>query len=383
MINVAIVGVGNISVWHTEAYLAFPERCRIVALCDISPEKCNERKAKYSIDGAQIFESHTVMLETMKGKIDVVSICTPPYCHANVAVDCLNAGVNVVTEKPMAASLKECDVMLAAEQSSGKTLACIAQNRFRDEIAALKKVLDSGLIGKVVHAQIDSLWWRGLHYYDLWWRGTWEKEGGGCTLNHAVHHIDMLIWMMGMPEAVTAVLTNASHTNAEVEDLSVAVLQYPAGTLATVTSSVVHHGQEQKLIFQGEKARISAPWNVYASIAAPNGFPKEERDTALENKLNEFVAAIPRLPYTVHKGELENVLTALEQGKKPDITGIDGRNTLELITAIYKAGTTHTTVKLPITKDDPFYTVEGIMGAVPHFYEKTASVKDFAGPIST
>jgi predicted dehydrogenase len=87
----------------------------------------------------------------------------------------------------------------------------VAQNRFRDPIHHLKKVLDTGLIGKVVHAQIDSLWNRGHSYYDLWWRGTWEKEGGGCTLNHAVHHIDMLGWMLGAPEQVSAMISNANH----------------------------------------------------------------------------------------------------------------------------------------------------------------------------
>jgi predicted dehydrogenase len=294
----------------------------------------------------------------------------------------------VVVEKPMAASLEECDAMLAAEKQSGKVLACIAQNRFRDPIAGLKKVLDSGMIGKVLHAQVDSFWWRGLHYYDLWWRGKWETEGGGCTLNHAVHHIDMLIWMMGMPEKVTAVISNAAHNNAEVEDISVAVLQYAEskiaakGALAQITSSVIHHGEEQQLIFQGEKARVSAPWKVCAHIAGPNAFPQKDNDAALEKKLTDFIGAIPPLEYTVHTGELENILTALEKGSRPAIDGHDGRNTVELITAIYKAGATMSTVQLPLSKDDPFYTVKGILAAVPHFYEKSASVKDFSGDIT-
>jgi predicted dehydrogenase len=383
MIRVAIVGVGGISRLHTDAYLSFPERCKIVALCDIVPEKCVERKEKCHIEGAQIFDSHTAMLEAMKGRIDLVDVCTPPFCHAEIAINSLNAGCNVVVEKPMAASLEECDAMLAAEKASGKMLACIAQNRFQNPILALKKVLDAGLIGRVLHAQVDSFWWRGLHYYDLWWRGKWETEGGGCTLNHAVHHIDMLIWMMGLPDKVTAVISNAAHNNAEVEDVSVAVLQYPNGTLAQITSSVIHHGEEQQLIFQGEKARVSAPWKVCASVAGTNAFPLKEHDEALEKKLNDFVEAIPPLPYTVHQGELENILTAVEKGVRPAIGGQDGRNTVELITAIYQSGATESTVKLPLRKADPFYTVKGILAAVPHFYEKTASVKDFSGTITT
>ncbi|MDR3284079.1 MAG: Gfo/Idh/MocA family oxidoreductase [Treponema sp.] len=383
MIRVAIVGTGNISHLHTEAYAGFPERCRIVALCDIVPAKAEEQKAKFALEGARVFDNHTAMLEAMKGQIDVVSVCTPPYCHAQIAIDCLEAGCSVIVEKPMAASLEECDAMLAAEKASGKTLACIAQNRFRDPIAAVKKALDSGMIGRVLHAQVDSFWWRGLHYYDLWWRGKWETEGGGCTLNHAVHHIDMLIWMMGMPEKVTAVISNAAHHNAEVEDVSVAVLQYPKGALAQITSSVIHHGEEQQLIFQGEKARISAPWKVCANVAGQNAFPLKEHDEALEKRLTDFVEAIPPLRYTVHTGEIENVLAALETGGRPAITGWDGRNTVELITAIYKSGTTESTVKLPLKKDDSFYTVKGILANVPRFYEKSASVTDFSGEITT
>ncbi|MDR0374837.1 MAG: Gfo/Idh/MocA family oxidoreductase [Treponema sp.] len=395
MINVAIIGSGSISRMHIEGYLAFPERCDIVALCDIEYENCVKTKEKFALkDEVRLFSSHTDMLEKMRGGIEVVSICTPPYTHAALTIDCLDAGINVVCEKPMAASLEECDAMLEAEKKSGKMLCCVAQNRFRDTILSLKKVVRSGRIGKTLHAQVDSFWWRGLHYYDLWWRGAWETEGGGCTLNHAVHHIDMLIWMLGMPEKVTAVISNVAHTNAEVEDISVATLQYgesevcAKGALAQITSSVIHHGEEQQLIFQTEKARVSAPWKVTANLAAPNAFPMREHDEALERELTEFVESQEPLKYTNHTGEIDDVLTALEKRRKgadtqPLTTSEDGRNTLELITAIYKAGATGVCVKLPIAKDDPFYTVKGIMASVPHFYEKTAVARGFPGEITT
>ncbi|MDR0641701.1 MAG: Gfo/Idh/MocA family oxidoreductase, partial [Treponema sp.] len=385
LINVAIVGTGNISRLHIEGYLIFPRRCRITAFCDIVPEKCHGYKEKYALPAVAVYDSVDAMLQAHREggvSIDLVSVCTPPFCHAEIAIKCLRAGLHVLVEKPMAASLEECDSMLAAEKESGKILAAVAQNRFRDPIASLKKALDSGLAGRILHAQVDSFWWRGFHYYDLWWRGKWETEGGGCTLNHAVHHIDMLIWMMGLPEKVTAVISNAAHSNAEVEDLSVAVLQYPGGALAQITSSVIHHGEEQQLIFQCERARLSAPWKVHASLAGPNAFPLAEHDAALEQELNNFAAAQKPLAYSVHTGEIEQLLGALETGGRPAISGRDGRNTIELITAIYKAGAGGMTVKLPIEKDDPFYTVRGIMAAVPRFYEKTASVEAFQGEIS-
>jgi len=384
MISVAIIGTGNISQQHINGYLAFPGRCKITHLVDIFPEKAEKKNTDYNL-GAKVSASHKEILNA--SDVDIVSICTPPFCHAEIAIDFLNAGKNVLVEKPMAASLEECDAMIAAAEKSGKVFSVVAQNRFRDEISGLKKVLDSQLIGKVVHAQIESLWWRGHSYYDLWWRGTWEKEGGGCTLNHAVHHIDMLCWMLGLPKKVSAVISNASHDNAEVEDVSVAVLQYDGGlcakgALAQVTSSVIHHGEEQQLIFQGEKARVSAPWKVAANVAQPNGFPADEDNTALIDQLNGFVQSLPKLAHTFHAGQIDNVLSAIETGTKPLILGEDGKQTIELITAIYKAGTEQRAIDLPIKKGDPFYTVKGIMESVPRFYEKTVSVDDQGGSIT-
>ena len=377
MIRIAVVGTGGISHAHIKAYLQFPDRCRIAALVDIVPGKAQRVKEQYGLD-ADVFLDHRDILDR---DIDLVDVCTPPYVHAEISVNALRSGKNVVCEKPMAASLEECDRMLRARDESGKKLSIIAQNRFRKPIRDLKALLDSGIAGNVRHAQIDSFWFRGHSYYDLWWRGTWEKEGGGCTLNHAVHHIDMLGWMMGLPRRVTSVLANTAHDNAEVEDLSISVLEYP-GALATVTASVVHHGEEQRLTFQCEKAKIAAPFEVCASLTGPNGFTNGKRDEELEKQVKDFTNALPPIPWEMHVGQLENVLTALETGGDVAITGEDGRRTIELITAIYKSGSTRQCAELPLKPDDPFYTVAGIRASVPHFHEKTASVQDLDGEIS-
>ncbi|MBP3540664.1 MAG: Gfo/Idh/MocA family oxidoreductase [Clostridia bacterium] len=376
MIRIAIVGTGNISHAHVKAYLQFPERCKIVALVDIVPEKAQRMKEQYQLD-ADVYDDHQKILP--RQDIDLVDVCTPPFVHASISINSLRSGKNVVCEKPMAASLEECDAMLRARDESGKKLSIIAQNRFRQPIANLKALLDSGIAGPVRSVQVDSFWWRGHSYYDLWWRGTWEKEGGGCTLNHAVHHIDMLAWMMGLPQKVTSVLANVAHDNAEVEDLSASILQYP-GALAQLTASVVHHGEEQQLVFQCEKAKIAAPFNCYASTPQPNGFPV--RNEALEKEIADYADSLPKVTYEVHTGQLENVLSAIENDLAPAIGGEDGRRTIELITGIFKSGALGQTIDLPLKKDDPFYTVQGIMDNVPHFYEKTTSASDLDGVIS-
>jgi predicted dehydrogenase len=389
MIKAAIIGTGSISRMHLEGYSRFSDRCKITGLVDIKPENAENRKKEFPfLADARVYSSWKDFLDNESG-VDLVDICTPPFCHGEIAIGCLNAGKNVIVEKPMAASLAECDAMIAAAEKSGKLLSVIAQNRFRDEVYNLKKTIDTGKIGKILHVQVDSFWWRGHSYYDLWWRGIWEKEGGGCTLNHAVNHIDMLGWMMGLPDELSAIISNASHDNAEVEDISVAVMRYKGGgniargALAQVTSSVIHHGEEQQLIFQGEKARISFPWRVKAHLAQPNGFPMSEQNEELIKDLDTFYHALPGLPYTGHTAQIDNVLFALETNGKPFIGGTDGRLTIELITAIYKAGIEGRMVSLPLQRDDPFYTTEGILKRAPRFYQKTVSAEDLAGEIRT
>ena len=378
MLRVAIVGTGGIAHEHMKSYLALKDRCHVAALVDIIPGKARRFMEEFGLS-CDTYEDHLDILP--RQDIDLVDVCTPPFVHAQISINALRSGKNVVCEKPMAASLEECDAMLRARDESGKLLSVIAQNRFRKPIRDLKALLDSGIAGKVRHAQIDSFWWRAHCYYDLWWRGTWEKEGGGCTLNHAVHHIDMLGWMMGLPDRITSVMANTGHDNAEVEDLSVSVMEYP-GALATVTASVVHHGEDQKLVFQCEKARIAAPYDVFASVPQPNGFPLKAPDEEFKKQADEYLSSLPPLRYEHHTGQLDNVLTAIEKGVKPAITGEDGRRTIELITAIYKAGSTHMPVDFPLKPDNPFYTVEGIRKSVPHFYEKTVSVMEQAGTMT-
>jgi len=377
MKKVAIIGTGNISSLHIKGLLKFPERAQIVALVDIYPEKAEAKKEEYNLTEAQVFASHEEMIASGI-KIDLVHNCTPPYVHAPISIDCMNAGMNVVVEKPMATCLQECDEMIEVAKKNNVVLSAIAQNRFQDPVNKLKQLSDSGIAGKIRVAHVDSFWWRGHNYYDLWWRGLWEKEGGGPTLNHAVHHIDMLNWIQGdLPKEVTAVLANVMHDNSEVEDLSFGILQYDDGSVAQVTSSVVHHGEQQGITLQCENAKIASPFDVQAETAQGNGFPATNHE--LIKEITGKYEAMADLAYLGHAGQVDDILTALEAGGQPSITGPDGRKTVELISAIYKSGCEKKTVSLPLAKEDPFYTFEGILENAVRFYKKTGFVENFTG----
>ena len=373
MIRVAIIGTGGISDSHIQGYLEFPDQCQIVAMCDIYPDKATRKAEKYGLN-AKIYDAHRSLLND--GGFDLASVCTPPYVHAEIAINVLNAGKNVLVEKPMATSLKECDQMLQAEQKSGKLLSIVAQNRFKTPNWNLKQMVDSGVIGKIVHAQVDSFWWRGHNYYDLWWRGTWEKEGGGCTLNHAVHQVDLFQWIVGVPNELQAILANVGHDNSEVEDFSTTVLKYANGSIGQINASLVHHGEPQQFVIQGERATIAAPWKVLASTDKGNGFPEPNPELVAE--IQAMHSQLPELKYEGHTGQIANVLATLEGKENLQIDGYAGKRTIELITAIYYSGTYDTKVKLPLAPDNLFYTTEGILANAPRFHKKTKSVENFA-----
>ncbi len=372
MTGIAVIGTGAIAAVHIEAYLSFPDRCRVLALCDLYPGKARALNEKYNL-GAAVYGDYREALK--RPDIGLVSVCLPPSAHRDAAVAALEAGKHAVVEKPMAASLHECDEMIRAAEKSGRLLSVVAQNRFKAPAMKVKRIIAGGAAGRVLHAAANSLWWRGQSYYDLWWRGTWSGEGGGCTLNHAVHQIDLLRWTIGMPEEVVAVISNANHFNSETEDLSAAVLRYPGGCLAQITASLVSHGEEQELVFQTERARISVPWMVRASRPRENGFPEPDPET--ERELQAFYDAAPGPEREGHPGQLGNVLAAV-LGREPLLVdGREGRATLELIIGIYKSAAERRPVRFPLTQDDPFYRKETMQTAMPRFHEKTKSVDNF------
>jgi len=379
MLDVAVIGTGGIARAHLRGYLEFPDQCRVTALVDVEPTRAVVLAEEFGLDGAQVLSSHAALAG---GGVDLVSVCTPPSTHAPIAIDLLRAGMNVLVEKPMAPSVAECDAIIAAARESGRLLSVVAQNRFRDDLSTLKEAIDSGLLGPVTHLAVDSSWWRGLPYYDLAWRGTWESEGGGPTLNHAIHHIDLMLWLLGSaPQAVAAMMTNAAHENSEVEDLSVAVLRYERA-LARLTSSVVHHGEQQSIVVQGRDAAVGQPWAVHAEHSGSNGFPAPDGDAGLVERLDELAAAHVPLEHTGHTGQIADVLDAVATGRRPVVTGDDGRLTVEVVTAIYQAAIEERTVALPLPLDDAYYTGEGLVENAPRFFPKARSVAALDGAIT-
>jgi len=365
-----IVGAGAIAPAHIEGFLQFPERAEIRVIANPTVSRARKLVEKYRLNAVA-----TASFEEELSSVDVLSICSPPSSHREIAVRALDEGKHVLLEKPMAMSLEECDAIMEAAERGGGKLSIVAQSRFISSIYNAMKIVRSGAYGKLLFAQINSFWWRGQNYYDLYWRGVWENEGGGCTLNHGVHHIDLLLWAKGLPKTVHTLMGNVQHENSEEEDLSMSSLLYSDGTMAQINTSLIHHGEEQILDFQTERAGISLPFAVHANVARSNGFPSEEIETVRE--IQEEYEKLPLLPYEQHTGQINDFLHSIETGESPLIDGTEGRRTIELITAMYKSAFTGGRVDLPLAKDDPHYIFTGRIAEAVRFNTKKRSVDSF------
>lgn len=373
MLRVMIIGCGGIAPKHINGFLSTTEDAVITHLIDPLAARAQSLINEYHLDQAIASSDYKSYLDD----VDVVSICTPPGTHCEIAVSALEHGCHVLLEKPMAPSLEECDKIMDAAKKSGKLCSVVVQSRFISERRNVIEIVKSGAYGKNRYTRVNSVWHRGESYYHLGWRGRWLEEGGGCTLNHSIHHIDLLLYAKGMPASIRSFMTNLAHHNSEEEDFSSSVLRYSDGSIAEITSTLVAHGDHdrQALSFDMEDASITIPFAAYASKPMENGFPQVN-----EKKLAEIIAdyqSRPQLALESHDGQVENFLRAISGKEELIATAQDGRNCIELITGVYQSAITDREVSFPIAKDSPYYTSEWRKDA-PHFYEKQLSIDAFA-----
>lgn len=341
-----------------KGYQAHSRDCRILAVADIDEAKAKAAAQEIGPDVAAYNDYEQLLA---RDDIQLVSICTPPFVHAPAAIAALQAGKHVLVEKPMAASLAEADAMLRAAEESGRSLNIVFQYRFGASWWEAKQVVESGLLGPLKFGSAQCLWWRGHRYYEAWWRGTWEQECGGATINHAVHHIDMLLWLMGPVESVYADMETVAH-DVEVEDLSLAIVRFASGALGSIVSTVSDHHNLDRIEVTGERAAISLPWDVRALKELPNGFGEPAPDVVQE--IEAFRRTVKTPPHGGHAAQIADVIAAIREGRPSTVDGVEGRRSLELITAIYKSASTGEKVCLPLSPDDPFYTTEGLRAHV-------------------
>ncbi|MFO0864926.1 MAG: Gfo/Idh/MocA family oxidoreductase [Gemmataceae bacterium] len=345
-VRIGLIGCGKVGQIHATAIRSLLE-AELTAVCDVSPERAAAFAGRYQ---AKPFSDVDAMLR--EGGIEAVVIGTPHPLHAAPAIRAAEAGAHVLVEKPLAATLQDCDAMLAAAAKSGVLLGAISQRRFYEPVLRIKHAIDAGKIGRPALAVFTMYSWREPSYYESDpWRGKWDTEGGGVLVNQSPHQLDLLRWFMGPIAEVSGYWANINHPNVEVDDTAVAILRFANGGIGSIVTSVsqkpgiytkVHvHGANGASI--GVETDRGATFIAgMTSIAEPPlndiwTIPGEER--LLETFQAEDRAQFASVDATTHYHalQIQDFVRAIREGRQPLVTGDEGRAVVDLFSAIYRS----------------------------------------------
>ncbi|MDD5603854.1 MAG: Gfo/Idh/MocA family oxidoreductase, partial [Eubacteriales bacterium] len=203
-LKAAIIGNGGIAQTHNKAYAKLAAEgapVEVVAYCDIRPERLE------NLENCRTYTEIDKILSEESGTADYVDICLPTYLHSEVAVKAMKSGFNVICEKPMALNYEQAELMCKTAEKTGKTLMIAHCNRFMNDTIKIQEYIESGKFGKVRNADF----WREGGSMDPMGYQNWFRKAelsGGAMLDLHIHDVDIIQWLFGMPEAVSAVALN-------------------------------------------------------------------------------------------------------------------------------------------------------------------------------
>jgi UDP-N-acetyl-2-amino-2-deoxyglucuronate dehydrogenase len=356
-IRIALVGCGRISEKHILAILSESHRVEIAAICDIRSDRLE--LALKLIDAtcagscsavskpACYFSYEQLLSEVKKGNlsIDLVVLTSPSGLHPGQAISAAQIGLNVCTEKPMATRWSDGLAMVQACDEAGVNLFVVKQNRFNSTLQLLRKQLAAGRFGRLAMVAVNVFWQRPQSYYDHdAWRGTWEFDGG-ALMNQASHYIDLLDWLIGPVESVSASIATLART-IEVEDTAALQIRWRNGALGTmaVTMLTFPKNLEGSITILGETGTVKIGGPALNQIVCWE-FANQHADDELVDKVSYNVASIYGPGHTAY---YVNMLDALQGKAEPMCLGRDGLRSLELLICAYRSARDGRTVHLPL-----------------------------------
>ncbi len=342
----ALIGCGRIAVNHIKA--ALDNHLELRAVCDVKPEMMDTLLARYSLETEGLIRRYADYREMLeKEDLDLVSIATESGLHAQIALDCLDAGVNVIIEKPMAMSMEDANSIIRKAGETRRKVCVCHQNRFNPAVQALRTALEAGRFGKLSHGSIHVRWNRDRKYYaQAPWRGTWAMDGG-CLMNQCIHGIDLLRWMMGNEvEEVFGFTRRQFHDYLECEDVGLAVVRFKNGALGSIEGTVNAYPRnlEETLYVFGENGTVTLGGPCVNNIEQWRFADTRPEDEALKS-LREQAGNV----YGNGHGPLfADMVDAIERDRRPYVDAVAGRNALEMVLAVYKSSASDAPVRLPL-----------------------------------
>jgi UDP-N-acetyl-2-amino-2-deoxyglucuronate dehydrogenase len=339
-VRFALVGCGTIARKHAHALHDHLDQAGIAAFVDPDISRARQLSAQY---GAPAFSTIGQMMQGVGDQIDVFSVLTPSGAHCANVIELVAYGRPIVVEKPMALKLEDADRMIEACDSRGVKLFVVHQNRYNLPIMKAREAMEQGRFGRLVLGTIRLRWTRDQAYYDsASWRGTWAYDGG-VFMNQAAHHIDMLNWFMGSVESVRS-MASTRLVNIECEDTGIAIIRFNSGALGILeaTTATRPTDLEGSISILGEKGSVVIGGFFMNELLTWNFEDKQPIDDIVfkDYRVNPDVIAYNHAEY------LRDVIAAVQSKKAALVDGLEGRKSLELITALYESIETNSDVQL-------------------------------------
>lgn len=344
MIRTAIVGTGGIARSHAQAIQELADQVELVAAVDVDPRRLDDFREQHGVPAG--YTDIREMLE--RERPDLVHIATPPALHVDLSIQALQAGAWVLCEKPLCGSLAEVDRLQRVEEETGRYCAVLFQWRYGAAAAHMRRLIQDEAMGRPLVAVCNTLWYRDETYYAVPWRGTWATELGGVSTGHAIHIMDLLLYLLGEWTEVRAIMDTLER-NIEVEDVLLATLRFDSGALASITNSVLSPRQESYLRLDFPKATVE--------LTTLYGYANENwKFSALPGQDASEWARILGTHRASHAAALAHVLECMRAGERPLTSGPEARRTVEFVSSLYKSAVTGQPVRRgSIDRDDPFY----------------------------
>ena len=345
-----IIGCGMIANFHARAINDI-RGAKVVACYDAMPASADRFAAAQS---CRAYHSLKEMLADPA--VDVVTIGTPSGAHMEPAVAAARAGKHVIVEKPLEITLKRCDTIIRECEKNKVKLSAIFPSRFHQSSVELKRAVDQGRFGRLTLGESYVKWFRTQAYYDSGaWRGTWELDGGGALMNQAIHSVDILTWLMGPVVEITAQTGLLAHERIAVEDTAVATLKFANGALGVIeASTAAYPGYLKRIEIHGSEGSAAMEEE---DVVAWDFAKKGRGDAAVQARMAGRISTAggasdpTAIGHHGHTEQFRDVLSAIRENREPAINGPEGRRSVEIILAIYKAAETGKAIKLPLSSD--------------------------------
>ena len=316
-----IIGAGIISKVHCDA-LAF-HNVIVSGIYDVRLEAAQALAQQVS---AKAYDDLDAALNS---DIDFAVICTPSGTHADLAIRVMEAGKDVVVEKPLALTAEDCDSILDTVQKTGKVCAPISQLRFSPAFRAVKACIDRHSLGTLVMSSLSMKDHRPAEYYAGTWKGS-KKLDGGELMNQGIHGIDIMCGLLGKPTAISGKVITRYH-EIEAEDTAVAHLSFPSGMLGTIDSSTAVNGLKPRRL----------------EICGTSGLVVMENDRVVLAEGLDIELSEPQksrdgwhVAPNLHTLSYRNIIATMNGSEPLEYTAQEAADTVRVICAIYESSET-------------------------------------------